>query len=659
MAGFTLRLHPTGETNPVPLSLHPMAPMTTRLTVLAILLVPGGLLLSQQPPVNRTGLIAGQVIDAMTGTGLAESIVTLSPGSPAASPAAVPATRVITDSRGRFVFTNLARGAYRLGVIKPGYRGGGAGQEVPRGIGQVLELGDGERLVDIRLRAWKHASLSGRVVDEAGDPIVGAPVRVWRSLDGGRRLSSVLNGAATTDDRGIYRVGELEPGSSYVVGVSSISTTVPSPLLEDFFRAASTASAEMQLAMRAAAPTASAPASPANRVFGDHVLQVQGALIVPPDIHADGSMSIYRSTFYPRAATSAAAEVLTLRAGEQRTGIDFGLQPVRAIAVSGNLESASGPVGLAPVQLLSAPELDGTRGDAAIVATTVSDATGRFTFLAVPPGRYQLRSWKEPVEQGGVDQLTTVQTPGGTVSRGVGVTPGTTRDQPTWWTRMPLTVGEKPVAGLRVVMERGFRVSGQVKTDPAGQALPRRPQVVLESYARESFPSEALVGADGAFMTPEMPGSTYRFALPLPAGWHVKSVVQGGRDLADLSFELNGHLADLVVTISTRGARLSGSVMHEASVAPGARVIIFSADPRHWVHLSAYERRLKEATAGRDGRYAFADLPAGDYLIVAGTMELVNWDRPDLLVSLSKLASRLTLAEGETRSLDLRVVTSK
>jgi hypothetical protein len=170
---------------------------------------------------------------------------------------------------------------------------------------------------------------------------------------------------------------------------------------------------------------------------------------------------------------------------------------------------------------------------------------------------------------------------------------------------------------------------------------------------------EALVGADGTFVTPEMPGGTYRFALPLPAGWHIKSVVQGGRDLADLPFELNGHLADLVVTVSTRGARLSGSVMYEATAASGARVIIFSADPRHWVQLSAYERRLKEATAGRDGRYTFADLPAGEYLIVAGSMELVNWDRPNLLESLSRLASRLTLAEGETRSLDLRVVPSK
>src|SRR5688572_23037272 len=255
--------------------------MTKLLTVAAILLVPGGMLFSQQTTVIRTGLIAGQVIDATTGAGLAESIVTLSPGGPAASPAAVTATRVITDSRGRFVFTDLARGPYSLGVIKPGYRGGGAGQEVPHGIGQVLELGDGERLVDIRLLAWKHASLSGRVVDEAGDAIVGAPVRVWRSVEGGRRLSGVLNGATTTDDRGIYRVGELEPGSSYVVSVSSISTTVPSLLLEDFFRAASTAPAELQLAMRAAAPTASAPASAANQVFGDHVLQVQGALIVP------------------------------------------------------------------------------------------------------------------------------------------------------------------------------------------------------------------------------------------------------------------------------------------------------------------------------------------------------------------------------------------
>jgi hypothetical protein len=173
------------------------------------------------------------------------------------------------------------------------------------------------------------------------------------------------------------------------------------------------------------------------------------------------------------------------------------------------------------------------------------------------------------------------------------------------------------------------------------------------------FPSQFIAALDGTFASPEFPAGRYRFTVRVPSGWHVVSVISDGQDLAGLPFDLDRHLRDVVVTISTRGARVSGNVKSEANGAPGARVIIFSADPRHWMQLSPYDRRLQEAMTGRDGRYALADLPAGEYLILAGTIELVDWERPNLLESLSKLATRVTLAEGETRSLDLRVVGSK
>jgi hypothetical protein len=224
---------------------------------------------------------------------------------------------------------------------------------------------------------------------------------------------------------------------------------------------------------------------------------------------------------------------------------------------------------------------------------------------------------------------------------------------------MPLTVGEKPIADLRVMMERGFRVTGRVTTDQANLPLPRRVAVHLDPSSGSLFPNETFAGADGAFVTPELPAGNHRLTVPLPAGWHVRSVRHEGRDLEDAVFDLSADFHDVVVTISTRGARVSGNVRSEANGAPGARVIIFSADPRHWMQLSPYDRRLQEAMTGRDGRYALADLPAGEYLILAGTIELVDWERPNLLESLSKLATRVTLAEGETRSLDLRVVGSK
>src|SRR5439155_1009943 len=59
-------------------------------------------------------------------------------------------------------------------------------------------------------------SIAGRILDEDGEPMPGATVRVMRYqyLQGDRRLVPV--GTSQTDDKGNYRVWGLMPGDYYV-----------------------------------------------------------------------------------------------------------------------------------------------------------------------------------------------------------------------------------------------------------------------------------------------------------------------------------------------------------------------------------------------------------------------------------------------------------
>ena len=161
-------------------------------------------------------------------------------------------------------------------------------------------------------------------------------------------------------------------------------------------------------------------------------------------------------------------------------------------------------------------------------------------------------------------------------------------------------------------------------------------------------------------MSPEVPPGRYRLTVPTPTGWFVKHIKSGGRDVPDLPVDLSADLSDLVVTISNRGARVFGTVRADSARADtAATVMLFPSDPRQWVDFSVYPRVIKEGRTDRDGAYAFGDLPAGEYFILAVPQTAVDWTRPGFLESLSRVATRLTLGEGESRAIDLRTTQVK
>src|SRR3954447_10607014 len=167
-----------------------------------------GMPLASRPDGRPTGLLVGQVVDAISARPVPNVIVTLS-GLPVVRtgaggrPAEVP--RVLTGSDGRFVFRDLPAGSLGVSVIKMGYTPSGIGVRRPRGPSQQITLSDGQRVGNLTIRMWKQGSISGSVVDETGEPLVGIRVRAFRrgGLPDPQRLN--VAGSALTDDRGVYR----------------------------------------------------------------------------------------------------------------------------------------------------------------------------------------------------------------------------------------------------------------------------------------------------------------------------------------------------------------------------------------------------------------------------------------------------------------------
>ena len=175
------------------------------------------------PPLARgTAVIVGQVVDAATGKGISSAVVTLA-GS----------RRAMTTSDGRFAFRAVPSGSHSLSAAKSGYIGGAYGMRRPDGATLPVVLADAERRGDIVIWMWRQGSISGSIVDEAGEPVVGIQVSAVRRTTVGGRRRFAQGSVGTTDDRGMYRISRLAPGD-YAVGMIASQVSVPAATVRQF-----------------------------------------------------------------------------------------------------------------------------------------------------------------------------------------------------------------------------------------------------------------------------------------------------------------------------------------------------------------------------------------------------------------------------------------
>jgi hypothetical protein len=117
-----------------------------------------------------------------------------------------------TDITGVFTGKVEFAGSHLLTSRHKGYRMIGTGI-----MGKIIELEPGQA-TEVTVEMLPLAVLAGRVLDQYGDPVRHAIVSTQTQSTGpdGERIYQSLF-AATTDDRGEYRIADVEPGEYYLV----------------------------------------------------------------------------------------------------------------------------------------------------------------------------------------------------------------------------------------------------------------------------------------------------------------------------------------------------------------------------------------------------------------------------------------------------------
>jgi len=166
-------------------------------------------------------MVEGRVVSAASGEPLKKAFVTLVRTASSAGHPRPPSTT--TDENGHFLLNDVVPGNYSLaadrnGYVRLEYASGGVNLSY-FGTGTILSLVPGQHVKDVLFRLVPAAVITGRVVDEDNEPLLGATVQALRYgyVRGQRQL--VPAGEEQTNDLGEYRIHSMAPGRYYVSAV--------------------------------------------------------------------------------------------------------------------------------------------------------------------------------------------------------------------------------------------------------------------------------------------------------------------------------------------------------------------------------------------------------------------------------------------------------
>jgi hypothetical protein len=244
------------------------------------------------------------------------------------------------------------------------------------------------------------------------------------------------------------------------------------------------------------------------------------------------------------------------------------------------------------------------------IRTSTVDASGAFTFRAVPKGTYEITA-----RQGNMRGRTTVE------------------------------VGAR-VDGVEVRLEPGADVRLQITAEGDGVTDWNGLGYFLTSDGRSGFTD--VPGQTERLVARNVPPGRYTLRLywPILRTFYVKSAQVGTADVLSDELSVAGsEPVDVRVVLASDGARLSGVVP-----APGATVLLMpKGRPR--------PERVKTATTDQNGRYEITAIAPGEYQLYAwADVDSDVWNDPEFLRKYDKRAYKLVLAANSAANLDTDVL---
>ena len=331
----------------------------------------------------------------------------------------------------------------------------------------------------------------------------------------------------------------------------------------------------------------------------------------------------YAPLFFPGTLEVSQATRLTVGVGSEISDVVMTMKPVKAVRVSGSIVDSMGRP-MNGMLMISQGFPFGFMTGAPV------RPDGTFTLTGLSPGDYTITAQ----QMGNPDAEV-----------------ATTK----------VTVGSEDVVGLQLVGAKPVAVRGRVLVDPAAAAsLP--PRLMLQASPVQMMTpmlgprAPAPVQDDMTFELKAPPGLYRVNILPGGMGWAIRSVRVSATDVIDSGFEVktNQEISGLEIELTNKLTTISGLVTNARGAAvKDYTTLVFAQDSARWTGNTRYQ---SSGRPDQDGRFKITGLPPGEYYIIAlDRLDSGEGGDPEFLERIRTKASRLSLEEGETKTIDLRV----
>lgn len=451
----------------------------------------------------------------------------------------------------------------------------------------TFTLQPGQSLTGLLFRMQAAGVISGKIVDVDGDPMAGVTVNAAMPSPGGLGILRLNSGTGTTNDLGEYRIADLRPGK-YLIS---------------------------------ATPQQRAPAA-------------QGKA---------KERMIYAPTYFPGTLDKSQAVEVEVHAGEVASA-NFSAHITRAYRVTGTVIGV--PTG-AMVRVFLASK----NGDAGMDDMQELTEGNRFEYPNVAPGTYaaMMIVIKGMLSGGGQPEVQMVR-----------LSP-------------PIQVDRTDVEGVQLQAEPGGQVHGRFRLDTEGKFDWMQLNVSLlpveENLSETVFGmgglraaamysgmnSHAAVSSEGTFEMKNVPGGTYQLLIGAHSDnlrdYYTKSVIVGGRNVADSGFAVNGDLY-LDVVVSAKGATIEGNVVNSKGkpVAYATVAVVPSSEQR------ARPDSYQQASADEHGHFLARGLAPGSYLVMAFEELQEDMRQPEFLKMYGGKGEKVELEEVSRKSVTVKVI---
>jgi len=227
-----------------------------------------------------------------------------------------------------------------------------------------------------------------------------------------------------------------------------------------------------------------------------------------------------------------------------------------------------------------------------------------------------------------------------------------------------VTVNGTDLAGLAPRLSAGSTIEGKLVYE--GGDPPEDPDFHISPVPADpdflslvdNEPARAEIHDDGTFEIGGVNGPRRLLLTQAPDGWGLKTIRVGGIDATDTVFPFgtaDQSLRDVEVVLTRRLTKLT--VTQKAAPGPDSRVIAFPVDA---ARRSPGLRYTRVGVPAAGGEVILKGLPPGEYYVAALGFETLSGsaalDEAEFVESLVAGATKVTLTEGESRTVSVRVI---